>query len=128
MGIIDRCYNPGSSAYHHYGGRGIKVCDEWRNDFRSFLQSVGARPGDNYSIERIEVDGDYEPDNVRWARGIEQARNKRNTIWVRCDRPPLVEQVTSLAEAAERCGISYGSARAFLRRGVGFVRVERPAG
>lgn len=77
-----RCHNPNSRAYARYGGRGIKVCDRWRgkNGFASFISDVGMRPSSKHSLDRIDNDGDYCPENVRWATAKEQGNNKRNNI------------------------------------------------
>jgi hypothetical protein len=74
----DRCLNPGQKHYPHYGGRGITVCDRWKLDFLPFLADVGERPSPRHSLDRINVDGNYEPGNVRWATQAQQARNKRD--------------------------------------------------
>ena len=71
-----RCYNKNFEDYHHYGGRGIKVCERWLNDFQAFLDDVGKAPGEEYSIDRIDNDGHYEPRNVRWATKSEQTSNR----------------------------------------------------
>lgn len=72
-----RCYNPKSKAYECYGGRGIIVCDKWKNDFLAFFNDIGKKPSPEYSIDRINVDGNYEPGNVRWATSKQQANNRR---------------------------------------------------
>src|SRR5262249_60827665 len=72
-----RCYAPSYRGYHNYGGRGIRVCDEWRNSFEAFYAHVGPRPSAQHSIDRIDNGGDYEPRNVRWATRHEQQKKKR---------------------------------------------------
>lgn len=77
-GMKDRCTNQNHKSYNNYGGRGIKVCERW-TDFRNFLEDMGERP-DGMSIDRIDVNGDYEPGNCRWATAKQQSLNKRNSI------------------------------------------------
>ncbi len=111
-GMIDRCENPNNRRWAEYGGRGITICDRWRTDFAAFLLDVGARPSSKHSIDRIDVDGNYEPGNVRWATAKEQARNKTNNRMVQ-----VGAECVSMAEACERSGIKYGTAMMRLRRG-----------
>lgn len=75
--IIGRCENKNHQAFDNYGGRGIKMCAEWRSSFERFLSDVGSRPSDDHSLDRINNDGNYEPGNVRWATLSEQAKNRR---------------------------------------------------
>jgi hypothetical protein len=71
-----RCNNPNSTHYRHYGGRGITICARW-DDFELFIADVGDKPSKRHSLDRIDVNGDYKPGNVRWATQKEQRWNTR---------------------------------------------------
>ena len=85
-GIKSRCYNPNMTSYDYYGGRGITVCDRWLNSFESFLEDMGDRPA-GYTLDRIDSNKGYSPDNCRWANITVQRLNsllhKNNSIGVR---------------------------------------------
>lgn len=79
-----RCNNPLATGYENYGGRGIKVCDRWqgKGGFKNFLKDVGRRPSLSHSIERLDVNGNYEPGNCVWATPRQQSRNMRRNIFI----------------------------------------------
>jgi hypothetical protein len=77
LAMIARCENPKNNSFLDYGGRGITVCQEWRKSFKAFLNDMGQKPSPDHSIDRIDVNGNYEPGNCRWATQSEQQLNKR---------------------------------------------------
>lgn len=96
-----RCYRENDINYTNYGGRGIGVCDEWRNDYTAFRDwALNNGYDDSLSIDRIDVNGDYEPNNCRWATAKEQARNRRSNRYITYNGETML-----LVEWAERFGL-----------------------
>lgn len=77
-GMKGRCNNPNNKNYHHYGGRGIKVCDEWENSFENFYKDMGEPPTDKHQLDRIDNNGNYEPNNCRWVLPLQNVNNQRD--------------------------------------------------
>ena len=113
--IKDRCNNPNNEDYHNYGGRGIKVCDRW-SKFENFFSDMGLRPG-GMSLDRQDVNGDYEPRNCRWATSKEQARNQRTNLRFTKDG-----KTRCLAEWCEMLGLNRALIYRRIRRGETFER------
>lgn len=85
LSMRERCLCKTNKGYKNYGGRGIKICERWlnkENGFINFLSDIGKQPSPAYSLDRIDVNGNYEPSNCRWATRTDQARNKRNNILI----------------------------------------------
>lgn len=108
----DRCLNFRNCNFKNYGGRGIKVCERWM-DFDNFFSDMGDRPSSKHSIERIDVNGNYEPGNCRWALNSEQCANKRSTRFVF-----FRGKEVRAAEVARAHGIAGSLLWSRLRRGV----------
>lgn len=101
----NRCYNEKNIGYHMYGGRGIIVCAEWRDNFKAFYDYVSKLEHFNeegYTLDRIDNNGNYEPGNVRWATVKERSRNQSKNIFVDYNGEKLC-----LAEVAEILGMKY---------------------
>jgi hypothetical protein len=98
--MVQRCVNPNDAQYPRYGGRGIKVCAGWLASFEAFLADMGRRPGRRYSLDRIDVNGDYESGNCRWATRAEQAANTRRNHRITCHGETL-----TVSEWAKKTGL-----------------------
>ncbi len=107
--MIQRCYNPKVKAHATYGARGITVCQRWRDSFATFLDDMGERPSLQHSIDRIDTDGNYCPENCRWATMKQQGRNRRNNRMITHKGETLC-----LSEWAERAGLSLNALKCRL--------------
>lgn len=113
QGIIKRCENPNATHYEHYGGRGIRVCSEWRKDFMIFREWALANGyEEGLTIDRIDNNGDYESNNCRFATRKEQRRNSRQNRLVR-----IGNETKLLCEWAEEAGIHQSVLRSRIRTG-----------
>lgn len=123
--MMDRCYRPSSASYSFYGARGIVVCGPWRDGdgisntgFQVFLSDMGRRPSKNHSLDRVDTNGGYSPDNCRWATAKEQARNRRTNRFVDLPDGPI-----TIAEAAEITGLHRSTITARIHRGLSAEQV-----
>ena len=110
VALNQRCYNPNVSGWHNYGGRGIKVCDRWRDSFEAFLEDMGPRTSPDLSIERIDNNEGYSKENCKWAKKSEQVRNMRKNRWIEFGGERLI-----IEDWAKRVGICTPSLRKRLR-------------
>ena len=102
LNMKDRCLRKENKSYADYGGRGVSVCERWKDSFENFYADMGDPPSDDHSIERRDNGGNYEPGNCFWATRIEQGANKRNNVLVTYNG-----QTRTLAEWARELGVSY---------------------
>jgi hypothetical protein len=96
-----RCFNPNDPKYPQYGGRGITMCPEWVSDFAAFYAYVGPAPS-GHTIDRIDVNGNYEPGNVRWATSAQQSRGRTDNVYVTYKGERMI-----LKDCAARAGVNY---------------------
>ena len=114
-----RCYNEGNSRYANYGGRGIKVCDEWKDNFTAFYQwAIDNGYSEKKTIDRINVDGDYEPSNCRWADAKTQCNNRTSNIKI-----TIGNSTRTLTEWCEIFNVDYKKINARYRRN-GFASID----
>jgi hypothetical protein len=106
-----RCGNPRNARYADYGGRGITVCDRWKNSFENFIADMGLPPSPAHSIERGDNSRGYEPGNCRWATDVEQTNNQRSNVLIEYDG-----KTQTIAQWARELGINYQTLRQRIQR------------
>jgi hypothetical protein len=106
-----RCYNKNNISYPNYGGRGITVCDRWKDNYKAFLHDMGRRP-ENTSLDRIDSNGPYSPENCRWASIFEQINNRSTTIMI-----DYKGKLMPLADAIRLSGLKSETVRSRRRNG-----------
>lgn len=127
-GMIRRCTNPHDAGYHNYGGRGIRVCDEWMGfpkGYENFVNYVGRPPFARAELDRIDNDGNYEPGNVHWVSKMDNANNRRTNTYCWIDTSSGRKKMT-LAEAARYAGLSARTVKTRYARGDRGNRLIRP--
>jgi len=107
----DRCYKLDAKSYHNYGARGIEVCERWRHSFENFYEDMGPRP-EGTSLDRIDNNGNYKPENCRWATCYEQSRNSRQNVFITHGGVTKV-----VRDWASYLGMNYGTLLHRIRRG-----------
>lgn len=85
--MVQRCHNENNPNFLYYGARGVTVCDRWRHSFQAFYEDMGPRPSKQYTLDRINNDGNYEPGNCKWSTQKEQQNNRRPMYTVKPKRP-----------------------------------------
>lgn len=111
--MITRCVNPNTDHFNRYGGRGIIVCDEWKNNFQSFYDwAMNHGYSDDLTLDRINNDGNYEPDNCRWVTMKDQANNTSHCKFITIDN-----ETKTMAEWCKITGVNYSTARDRINRG-----------
>jgi len=120
--IIQRCYNPNHKFFSYYGGRGIKVCDRWRYSFENFLEDMERAPSSRHSIDRIDNNGDYCPENCKWVTSKEQANNRRNNKYFEYEG-----NVQNFTQWKKELKVSYIFIYNRLENGIPFSEIVRQA-
>lgn len=109
----ERCYKPICKAYPNYGGRGIKVCDEWKNNFQNFYDwALSNGYKEDLTLDRIDVNGNYEPLNCRWISQKQQCNNKRTNFYI-----TIYNRTQTLKEWCEEKDLNYSAVQARISRG-----------
>jgi len=111
--IKERCFNRNTKDYILYGARNIRICKRWRNSYVNFLSDVGRAPSPEYTLGRIDNDGNYEPDNVRWETQRQQSNNRRNNHFV-----TINNKIRTLTEWSRISGVKWNTIVYRLKIGI----------
>jgi len=120
QGMLRRCDNPNFKQFADYGGRGISVCPQWKRDFAAFVSDMGPRPA-GHMIDRIDNDGNYTPENCRWATRAESQSNRRITQWIERDGVRYL-----LAALAKETGLKPDTIKARAAKGLTLAEIKSP--
>lgn len=107
-----RCTDPNDKRYHDYGGRGIVICNQWLNSYETFLNDMGRAPSSDHSLDRVNVNGNYNPSNCKWSTAIEQQNNMRSNVLITHN-----DKTKTLAQWCRYLGLKYGTVSTRLSRG-----------
>lgn len=119
--IIDRCFNSNNKCYSSYGGRGIIMCDEWKNDYLKFEKwSIENGYKQGLSIDRIDNDKGYNPDNCRGTNNKVQARNRRNNVFITCNN-----ETCCISEWAEKLNLSRNTVYTWYKKGIAEQKIKQ---
>lgn len=110
--MIQRCTNPNLRCYHRYGGRGIKVCERWRDSFKAFLSDMGKRPSKAHEIDRKDNDGNYEPGNCQWTTHRQNMSHTRRTRLI-----TIAGRTQTMADWSRETGVDSATICTRLARG-----------
>lgn len=110
-----RCCNPNHKDYGNYGARGIRVCDEWLSSFSAFLDHIGPKPGNDYSLDRLDNDRGYYPSNVAWRTRSEQQLNRRT--YATAYKITINGRTQSIRQWANESGLHHATLQTRLRKG-----------
>ncbi len=119
--MMRRCYNPADKSYPNYGGRGIVVCDSWRRGLDFFRRDMGDPPTSAHTLDRIDNDGPYSPENCQWATNLEQQTRRTDNVYI-----TAAGETLHLAEWARRAGVTAGTI--YRRRRDGWTDTEAVLG
>lgn len=111
--MLNRCLNQKGPHFKNYGGRGVRVCERWANSFLAFRLDMGDRPSLKHSIDRKDVNGDYTPENCRWALWVDQCNNKRNNVFL-----VVAGETLTVAQASRKFEVNVATIRARLGKGL----------